>query len=124
MVVRAERLIDFIFDADPQPVVIRERCIVANVTQPLLSLGRLMRKGWWPINDGNGAGGDHDSMMLKHAQSGAQIPLMFKGYSLAVHAQIRRVDAVQDDNADEANKTQWEVPTVVQVSAIPSSGGA
>ena len=37
MVVRAERLIDFIFDADPQPVVIRERCIVANVTQPLLS---------------------------------------------------------------------------------------
>ena len=57
-------------------------------------------------------------------QSGAQIPLMFKGYSLAAHAQIRRVDAVQDDNADEASETQCEVPTVVQVKHYPSSGGA
>ena len=54
MQVQAERLVDFVLHGGQQPVVIRERCIVANVTQPLLSLGRLMRKGWWPVRQGQG----------------------------------------------------------------------
>ena len=91
MQVQAERLVDFVLHGGQQPVVIRERCIVANVTQPLLSLGRLMRKGWWPVRQGQGDNAGLGAMCLSHPRSGAQVPLMFKGYSLAVNAQIRRV---------------------------------
>ena len=61
------------------------------MTQPLLSLERLMRKGWWPVRQGQGDNAGLGAMCLSHPRSGAQVPLMFKGYSLAVNAQIRRV---------------------------------
>ena len=92
MQVQAERLVDFVLHGGQQPVVIRERCVVANVTQPLLSLGRLMRKGWWPVRRGQGDNAGLGAMCLSHPRSGAQAPLMFKGYSLGVNAQIRRVE--------------------------------
>ena len=94
MQVQAERLVDFVLFGGSQPVVIRERCIVANVTQPLmLSLGRLMRKGWWPVRRGQGDNAGIGSMCLSHPRSGVEVPLVFKGYSLAVNAQIRRVES-------------------------------
>ncbi|CAE7622817.1 GIP [Symbiodinium sp. CCMP2592] len=92
MKIQAERLIEFVLFGGPRPVVIRERCIVAKVTQPLLSLGRLMRKGWWPIRQGQGDNAGAGPMCLRHPRSGAEVPLLFKGYSLAVNAQIRRVE--------------------------------
>ena len=113
MQVQSERLVEFVFDEGPQPLVIREGCIVANVTQPLLSLGRLMRKGWWPVNEGTDYGGG-DSMSLRHNKSGAQIPLAFKGYSLAVQAKIRRVE-FEDDV-----QSQYQVTSEVQSPQVSS----
>ena len=110
MQVQSERLVEFVFDEGPRPLVIRERCIVANVTQPLLSLGRLMRKGWWPVHEGTDHGGG-DSMSLRHSKSGSQIPLVFKGYSLAVQAKIRRVE-FEDDV-----QSQYQVASEVQCRA-------
>ena len=111
MQVTSERMVEFVFDEGPQPLVIRERCIVANVTQPLLSLGRLMRKGWWPVHEGTDHGGG-DSMSLRHSKSGAQIPLVFRGYSLAVQAKIRRVE-FEDDLQSHQVASEVQSPQVV-----------
>ena len=101
--------------------MIRERCIVANVTQPLLSLGRLMRKGWWPVRRGQGDNAGIGSMCLSHPRSGVEVPLVFKGYSLAVNAQIRRVESEsldliyhnpgegKDNEHSEANESEGEL---------------
>ena len=51
-----------------------------------------MRKGWWPVRRGQGDNAGIGSMCLSHPRSGVEVPLVFKGYSLAVNAQIRRVE--------------------------------
>ena len=87
MKVKAERLIDFVMsDGADGEVVIRERCIVADVTQPLISLGRLLKRGWFPARDSG-------SLWLHHEGSGTSVPMGFKGMSLSMQATIRRVDA-------------------------------
>ena len=86
MHVTEERVVEFILtDRDSVPVIIKERCIVCDVTQPILSFGRLVKLGWFPCRSSNG------DMWLSHASSGVEIPMWFKGFSLAVDATIRRV---------------------------------
>ena len=87
MQVRQQRLVEFtLVSRSGQPVVLRERCIIADVTQPLLSLGRLIKRGWFP-------GKDLSGMWISHDSSGLEIELGFRGNSLTVDATIRRVEA-------------------------------
>ena len=86
MQVSDERLIEFVIPSESHgDVVIRERCIIADVTQPLLSMGRLIKKGWFPCRGDRG-------LWLNHDPSGADVKMRFKGMSLTVQAIIRRVE--------------------------------
>ena len=86
MQVSDERLIEFVIPSESHgDVVIRERCIIADVTQPLLSMGRLIKKGWFPCRGDRG-------LWLNHDPSGADVKMHFKGMSLTVQAVIRRVE--------------------------------
>ncbi|CAE7721765.1 GIP [Symbiodinium sp. CCMP2592] len=92
MAVSEERLVDFIVESSNcGPVGIRERCIIADVTQPLISLGRLIKRGWFPCRGEQG-------FWLNHDGSGADVPLGFKGMSLLVQASIRRVSQPPPEN--------------------------
>ena len=86
MQVSDERLIEFVIPSESHgDVVIRERCIIADVTQPLLSMGRLIKKGWFPCRGDRG-------LWLNHDPSAADVKMRFKGMSLTVQAIIRRVE--------------------------------
>ena len=77
------REVEFVLEADSgEPIVWREVCAIAPVTQPLLCKGKLMRAGWWPQRK--------PSMCLEH-DSGIRVPMSFKGNSLCVKAAIYRV---------------------------------
>ena len=117
MKVKAERLIDFVVsDGDEGEVTIRERCIVADVTQPLLSLGRLLKRGWFPAK-GNG------SLWLHHESTGTSVPMGFKGMSLSMQASIRRVDVeesrVQETDAPSAPSSPSQKANAVSVQSSP-----
>ena len=97
-----ERLVDFVVgSASHGQVIIRERCIISDVTQPLLSVGRLMKKGWFPCR-----GSGH--MWLNHDSTGADVAMEFRGMSLTVNAEIRRVEFVQ--TAQVSYQVQGHVP--------------
>ena len=86
--VQEERLIDFVIGAGtPHEITIRERCVVSQVSQPLVSMGRLIARGWWPCKGTQG-------MWLAH-DNGAEIPLGLRGMSLTMSAEIRRVSEDQ-----------------------------
>ena len=77
------REVEFVLEADSgEPIVWREVCAIAPVTQPLLCKGKLMRAGWWPQRK--------PRMCLEH-DSGIRVPMSFKGNSLCVKAAIYRV---------------------------------
>ncbi|CAE7692067.1 ent1, partial [Symbiodinium necroappetens] len=97
--VQEERLIDFVIGAGtPHEITIRERCVVSQVSQLLVSMGRLIARGWWPCKGTQG-------MWLAH-DSGAEIPLGLRGMSLTMSAEIRRV-----------SEDQSALPGAVQSSA-------
>ena len=54
------------------------------VTQPLLALGKFMHAGWCPTQDDTG-------MYLKHAGSGLEVPMGYKGNSLVVQASLSKI---------------------------------
>ncbi|CAE7512900.1 unnamed protein product [Symbiodinium natans] len=86
MKVHQERNVEFILTArDQEPVLIKERCIVADVVQPILSMGRLIHQGWFPSKDSEG-------LHLCHERGSIEVPVGFKGHSLVVDAVIRRID--------------------------------
>ena len=117
MKVKAERLIDFVVsDGDEGEVTIRERCIVADVTEPLLSLGRLLKRGWFPAKDSG-------SLWLHHESTGTSVPMGFKGMSLSMQASIRRVDVeefrVQEANAVSAPSSPLQKADAAVSKAVP-----
>ena len=74
MQVHQQRLVEFtLMSRSGQPVVLRERCIIADVTQPLLSLGRLIKRGWFPGKDLSGMWISHDSSGLEIGLSRQQL---------------------------------------------------
>ena len=89
MQVRDERIVDFVLQSPSHGhVTIRERCIVADVMQPLISMGRLIKQGWFPCQNAQG-------FWLNHDASGADVPMSFRGMSLGVDAEIRRVEKAE-----------------------------
>ena len=68
-------------------VTIKEEFIVASVTTPLLSLGKLMKQGWNLHTDASG---------LQLCKSDKRIPIGFKRNSLCVTGNIRMLSASDD----------------------------
>ena len=69
-----------------ETVLIEDEFIIASVQTPLISLGRLLQRGWSMV-PGDGEAGVH----LQAPDRECQIPLCFKKNSLAVLGVIRRV---------------------------------
>ena len=106
--VQEERLIDFVIGAGtPHEITIRERCVVSQVSQPLVSMGRLIARGWWPCKGTQG-------MWLAH-DNGAEIPLGLRGMSLTMSAEIRRVS--EDQSALSSAVQQCSTTGAVESSA-------
>ena len=78
-------------DSNSDVVVIEDDFIVASVRAPLISLGRLLHRGW-TLNASQAEAGV--SLVAPDRQS--YIPLHFKRNSLAVYAHIRMVNMVED----------------------------
>ena len=77
------REVEFLLYSDERdPIVWREVCAIALVTQPLLCKGRLMKSGWWEKKS--------PQMCVEH-DTDVRIPMFFKGNSLCVRASIFRV---------------------------------
>ena len=69
-----------------ETVPIEDEFVIASVQTPLISLGRLLQRGWSMV-PGDGEAGVH----LQAPDKECQIPLCFKKNSLAVLGVIRRV---------------------------------
>ena len=73
-------------------VVIEDDFIVASAQSPLISLGRLLHRGW-SLSPGDGATGARVNLISPDGD--AAVPLQFKRNSLAIFASIRVVSAHQ-----------------------------
>ena len=81
--------------------------ISEQVKQPLISYGRLLRRGWTITLDGGGP-------KLTHEDSGVKIPISFKNDSLQVPGYVRMVSHVRHVDTDIPAKwreigTSWTV---------------
>ena len=88
-----------------RPVLWKEKCVVTSVTQPLLAMGKFMRAGWFPAEDGQG-------MYLRHGATGTEVPINFKGNNLMVQARLRRIT-----ESEEAQAQASQVTTEAQAQA-------
>ena len=87
-------------------VVFKERFIIAPVTSPLISMGRLLRDGWCLQNSGN-------SMSL--ARNGKSIPVHFKRNSLCAHGVIRMLSGVENNSTSHVRSVVLgETPSGLQ----------
>ncbi len=75
-------------------VIIKDKGLSAGDSQPLISYGRLLRRGWTI------AIGEDNKPKLVHQKHGASIPIDFKNDSLTVKGWIRRVSYVRHVPAD------------------------
>ena len=73
-------------------IVIEDDFVVSSVRCPLISLGRLLHKGWTMRPNAMAPAG----VNLVAPDQGCEIPLQFKRNSLAVFAHIRMVNAADD----------------------------
>ena len=71
-------------------MVIEDDFIIASVQSPLISLGRLLHRGWSLVPGDTTAGA---KVNLVSPDGEAAIPLQFKRNSLAVYASIQVVRA-------------------------------
>ena len=84
-------------------VVIEDDFVVASVQSPLISLGRLLQKGWTLTPSSAEAG-----INLVDPDKGCEAPLCFKKNSLALYAHIRVVNLVEETLA-----TSCPITTIV-----------
>ena len=96
--------------------VLQDEFVVASVQSPLISLGRLLKKGWTihPADSETGLG-------LVPPDRQCKIPLYFKKTSLAVKAHIRQVQVCSDletvaeePSAEPVEQMEQEESLVVQ----------
>ena len=77
------RKFDFWFEAaDGKRFAVREQCVVGNVQVPLLAVGKLLRRGWQIINDGE---------LKLQEPFGRAAKVAFRHNSLALRGHIRAV---------------------------------
>ena len=73
-------------DGDREVVIIEDDFVVASVQCPLISLGRLLQRGW-KLTPGSGEAGVH----LQAPDGACSVPLHFKRNSLALYGTTSRV---------------------------------
>ncbi|CAE7612443.1 unnamed protein product [Symbiodinium microadriaticum] len=79
----ARRKFDFWFEAaDGKHFAVPEQCVVGNVQVPLLAVGKLLRRGWQIINDGE---------LKPQEPFGRAAKVAFRHNSLALRGHIRAV---------------------------------
>ncbi|CAE7315730.1 unnamed protein product [Symbiodinium natans] len=84
---QANRKFDFWFKSkDGQEFAVREQCVVGNVKQPLLAVGKLLRKGWQLVH--------HGGTLTLQEPFGRGAPVGFKHNSLVAAGHIRSVQVV------------------------------
>ena len=88
-------------------VIIEDDFIVASVQSPLISLGRLLHRGWSLTSSSYGGA----KMTLVSPDGGAMVPLEFKRNSLAICASIRVVSA--KDISEASSSTSLPKPNPV-----------
>ena len=84
---QANRKFDFWFKSkDGQEFAVREQCVVGNVKQPLLAVGKLLRRGWQLVH--------HGGTLTLQEPFGRGAPVGFKHNSLVAAGHIRSVQVV------------------------------
>ena len=76
-------------------VIFKERFIIAPVTSPLISMGRLLKDGWCLQNSG-------DSMFL--VRNGKSIPVHFKRNSLCAHGVLRMLSNMDSNPVEHVRE--------------------
>ena len=85
-------------------MVIEDDFVVASVQSPLISLGRLLHKGW-TLTPSNAEAG----VNLVAPDRACEVPLCFKKNSLALYAHIRVVNLV-DGKMDGNHPSNFLMP--------------
>ena len=97
-----------------------ENFAIGNVSQPLMSLGKMLRQGWR-------IGGDSHGLLLCHAESGMEIPARLERNSLVMDVRVCAIEAEEDgepgSGAVEAEAEEVK-DDVEMVSADGSDGDA
>ena len=110
--VHQQRIVDFAAtDRSGREVVIREKCLITSVTQPLLSLGRLVKRGWFPQRQG-------EDLLLAHGRTGSELNLSFQGNSLALEACIRKVEFADLDPEQAAVRAVLQATLSEELQAV------
>ena len=91
----------------------KERFIIAAVTSPLLSMGRLLKDGWCLENNGG-------TMTLVRA--GRSIPVHFKRNSLCAHGSIRMLNVVDASSTPSAQERKEHVMALALSEPLASLG--
>ena len=89
-----ELCVEFLGEGGEHVIIKDKGHLSAGVSQPLISYGRLLRRGWTI------AIGEDNKPKLVHLKKGASIPIDFKNDSLTVKGWIRRVSYVRHVPAD------------------------
>lgn len=101
-------------DLNNDLVVIEDDFIVASVQSPLISLGRLLHRGW-----GLGPGERASSKVTLISPDGrARVPLQFKRNSLAVCASIRVVSAKDSPAASSSSMPRQSTPAQPKLETV------
>ena len=116
------RSVDLEFeDVNGKVVVMRDKSHVSDrVQQPLLSYGKLLRRGWQIVT------GEDNAPKLYHAVKQVAVPIHFKNDSLMLLGRIRRVECVRAVHVRIPKKwnnasTVWQVTS--QGFPLRSSSG-
>ena len=102
------------FDSQRTPVTLRHQFLVGEVTSCLLSLGQLLKSGWTLQHDCDHA----DKVRLRSPDALTEIPVGYRGMSLAIQGTVRRVE----DEEGEEEKDEPEVPLHVRMLVKSKDG--
>ena len=91
----------------------KERFIIAAVTSPLISMGRLLKDGWCLENNGGA---------MKLVRAGRSIPVHFKRNSLCAHGSIRMLNVVDDSSTPTAAEREEHVRALALSEPLSSLG--
>ena len=91
----------------------KERFIIAAVTSPLISMGRLLKDGWCLENNGG---------TMKLVRAGRSIPVHFKRNSLCAHGSIRMLNVVDDSSTPTAQECKEHVRALALSEPLSSLG--
>ena len=91
----------------------KERFIIAAVTSPLISIGRLLKDGWCLENNGG---------TVKLVRGNRYIPAHFKRNSLCAHGSIRMLTVVDDSSTSSTLEREEHVRALALSEPLSNLG--